>query len=99
MRDERTAIGRLADEGLFGRPLVVRDDIDFVAVFVDQANHLALVGQSVADAPVIGIDGDGESRRLAATKEDNVRVGSDDRAVGELEVFVWCRAVAQSPTR
>ena len=74
MRDEGAAVGRDADEGLFGRPLVVRDDVDFVAIVVDQANGLALFGQSVANFSVVNIDGGGESRRVATAKEDDVGV-------------------------
>ena len=40
----------MADEGLVAGPSAVRDDRDLVAIVVDQANLLALVGQSVADA-------------------------------------------------
>ena len=76
---------------------VCETTVDLMAIVVDQANHLALAGQSIADFSVVGIDGDGESRRVAAAEEDDVRAGFDDGVGGELEVFLRSRAVAQLP--
>ena len=43
-----------------------------MAVVIDQVDRLAAVLQAVANAPVVGIDGDGEPRGLATAKEDEV---------------------------
>ena len=88
----------MADEGLVVRPSVVRDDRDFCVIGINQTNLFSAVGQSVADAPVVGIDGDGESRRVAAAEEDDVRAGFDDGVGWELEETVRrLAAVAQPP--
>ena len=102
MRDKGAAIGWMADEGLFGRPRGMRNDVDLVAVVVDQANGLAFAGQSVADFSVVGIDGDSESRRVATAKEDDVRAGFNDGVDGELEGVLsvpCCRLAASQPRR
>ena len=77
VRDQRVARRWDADEGLVFGPIVVRDDGDLVAVDVGQADFLAAVGQAVANAPVVGIDGGRESRWSAAAEEDDVRTGGD----------------------
>ena len=97
VRDQRAARRWDADERLVFGPIVVRDDGDLVAVDVGQADFLAFVGQAVANAPVVGIDGGREARWRAAAKEDDVRMPGDCRAGRELEVGVQRLAVAQPP--
>ena len=87
----------MADDGLVAGPIVVRDDCDFRAGVVEQANSLAAVFQSVANCSIVGIDGDGESRRVAAAEEDDVRAGFNDGVGRELEAVVrstCCRPTA-----
>ena len=97
MWDKRTAVGWIADDGLVVGPSAVRNDRNLRARVVDQADILAAIGQSVADASVVGIDRDRESRRVAAAEEDDVRAGFNNGVSGELEVGVRRRAVAQAP--
>ena len=75
----------------------MRDACDLRAVFIGQDNFLAAVFQSVANAPIVGIDGDVESRWRTAAEEDDVRAGGDCRAGRELEVGGQRRGVAQPP--
>ena len=92
------AVEWIADDRLVIGPSAVRDDRDFRAGVVEQTNILAAVGQSVADAPVVSIDGDGKSRRIAAAEEDDVRAGFNDRVGWKLEEAVRrLAAVAQPP--
>ena len=72
VRDKGSAVGWGADEGLIFGPSAVRDDRDRISGVIGQLDGLAFVGQPVADAPVVSIDGDGESRRVAAAEEDDV---------------------------
>ena len=97
MRYKCAVVGWIADEGLIAGPRVVRDGYNFRSGVIEQANLLAAVGQSVADAPVVGINGDGESRRIAAAEEDDVRAGGDFGVGGELEKVARRRVVAQAP--
>ena len=77
----------MTDEGLFFGPRGVRDDVDCIVGGFDQVDLLALAGYSIADFSVVDIDGPGESRRLAAAEEDDVRAGlNDDRVGWEFEV-------------
>ena len=43
-----------------------------MATFVDQMDGFTGVGQSITDFSIVGIDGDGEPRRVAAAEEDDV---------------------------
>ena len=97
MRDKGSAVGWGADDRLVFGPSAVRDDRDCIAGVIDQLDVLTAVGQPVADAPVVSIDGDGESRRVAATEEDDVGTGCNDSVGREAEMGVRRRAVAQAP--
>ena len=94
---KRAAVGWMADDRLVFGPSVVLDDSDLRAVGVGQDDFLAAVFQTVANAPVVGINGDGESRWSAAAEKDDVRAGGDSRAIRELEVGAQRLAVAQPP--
>ena len=97
MRDKGVSVGWIADDGLVFGPSAVRDDRDCIVCVVNQLDVLAFVGQSVANASVISIDGNGESRRVAAAEEDDVRAGFNDSIGREAKVSVRRRAVAQTP--
>ena len=58
-------------------------------MIVNQTDGFPCIGQSVANAPVVGIDGDGELRRIAAAEEDEVGVGFNDGVGREVEVPTW----------
>ena len=57
-----------------------------MAMIVDQIDGFAGVGQSITDAPIVGVDGDGELRGVAAAEEDDVGVGFNDGIGWEAEV-------------
>ena len=48
----------------------MRDDGDGIASVVNQVDSLAFIGQAVADFAIVGIDGDGKFRWVAAAEED-----------------------------
>ena len=87
MRDKGIAVCWGADEGLVVGPRGLVEKRGLIAIVVDQVDGLAGVGQSIADGPIVGIDGAGKPRRPATAEEDDVRAGFNDGVAWEAEVI------------